>query len=368
MQKSVLVWGGVLGVLLAVGWSLVAGGKGTAEGAADAVAGAQLAQPVRALEVISDRPRPTTAQPDAQGRLWVLQKSGDRLTRREPDGRWTVVIGQGPADFDFDPDIDVRDGSLARNALVHWPDSIALAPDGTVYVADTGYNRIRAIDPATQRIRTVAGDGSTSKLHSLPGPESLQLTPDGALWLVSNKKVYRLVPETGQLDLVYNPERATPQWGVNKGSEYLSDLAADAQGRIYVADNGNMRLLRLDAWSGAAPADPRQPAATVLAGSGKPGFLSTDVPALQSPMGLITGLAMSPEGQLYLYEGAYGRLVRLDERSGRFVTVLRPETPVVAPGQAPVTMDLYPQRLRAGAKGVLYFPDENHSRVLALTP
>ena len=56
------------------------------------------------------------------------------------------------------------------------------------------------------------------------------------------------------------------------------------------------------------------------------------------------------------------------ERSGRFVTVLRPETPVVAPGQAPVTMDLYPQRLRAGAKGVLYFPDENHSRVLALTP
>jgi hypothetical protein len=44
----------------------------------------------------------------------------------------------------------------------------------------------------------------------------------------------------------------------------MADLAADEQGRIYVADNANMRLLRLDAWNGP-PANPRTPAAAVLA-------------------------------------------------------------------------------------------------------
>jgi hypothetical protein len=52
----------------------------------------------------------------------------------------------------------------------------------------------------------------------------------------------------------------------------MADLAADAQGRIYVADNANMRLLRLDAWSGPS-ANPHTPAATVLAGNGTLGVL-----------------------------------------------------------------------------------------------
>jgi sugar lactone lactonase YvrE len=346
---------------------------GTQEGAQEDPPAASAALPIRALEVVGDKTSPSLAMPDAQGRLWVVQQhGGDRVSRRELDGRWTAVVGAGERAVG-----EHGNGGLAVDAArpspdVQSPDSIALAPDGTLYVADTGHHVIRAVDPATLRMRRLAGDGSERTPQSLGSPESLLRTPDGALWFVAGRhrarKVYRLQPETGQLDVAYEPNEATPQWGGNRDSAYIADLAADAQGRIYVADNGNMRLLRLDAWRGA-PINPRAPAATVLAGNGTADVLRTDVPATQSPLGFITSLAVSPDGQLYLYQEAVaGHLVRLDAATGRFVTVLPADAWVKPPGQQAQRLGLRQARLRVGPQGALYLADRLNNRVLVLTP
>lgn len=54
------------------------------------------------------------------------------------------------------------------DANVQSPDSIAFAPDDTLYVADTGNHVIRAVDLATGRIRHVAGDGREGKASRWP--------------------------------------------------------------------------------------------------------------------------------------------------------------------------------------------------------
>lgn len=149
----------------------------------------------------------------------------------------------------------------------------------------------------------------------------------------------------------------------------MADLAADEQGRIYVADNANMRLLRLDAWNGP-PANPCAPVAAVLACNDTLDVLQTDRPSTNSSLGYITCLALGREGQVfYVYETAVeGHLARLDASTGRFVTVLPPETWVRQPEQAPMRLHLRQARLRVGNEGVLYLADRLNHRVLLLTP
>jgi hypothetical protein len=51
------------------------------------------------------------------------------------------------------------DSGLACNAVFNQPKAIAFGNDGTLYTIDQRNLRIRAIDPATKMIRTVAGVG-----------------------------------------------------------------------------------------------------------------------------------------------------------------------------------------------------------------
>jgi len=366
MRKRPVMLSVVLGLVVLVGalWWI---SDGDDRGGFDLHEETQAAPPIlqiRSLEVVNDIVSPSQALPDAQGRLWVLQQyGGDRVSRRELDGSWVTVVGTGEHE---------SDSGLALDANVQSPDSIAFAPDGTLYVADTGNHLIRAVDLTTGRIRHVAGDGKENNARSLAQPESLLRTPDGALWFIAgsfrSRKVYRLEPGTGQFDVAYDPKSASPQWGGNEWGDYMADLAADEQGRIYIADNGNMRLLRLDAWNGP-PANPRAPAATVLAGNGTLGVLQTDRPSIDSPLGYITSLALDPYGQVYVYEAAVeGHLARLDTSTGRFVTVLPPETWVKPPEQAPMRLNLQQAHLRVGNEGVLYLADRLNDRVLLLAP
>ena len=53
-----------------------------------------------------------------------------------------------------------HDGEVATNAFLGGPDGMSVGPDGQIYIADIWSQRIRAIDPSTGVIRTVAGNGA----------------------------------------------------------------------------------------------------------------------------------------------------------------------------------------------------------------
>ena len=86
---------------------------------------------------------------DRQGSLYVADSRNHRIRRITPSGTTTTLAGSTPG---------YKDGA-AGEAQFYLPCGVATAPDGTVYVADTGNHRIRRIKDG--QVTTLAG--------SLPG-------------------------------------------------------------------------------------------------------------------------------------------------------------------------------------------------------
>ena len=77
------------------------------------------------------------------------------LRAQVPAASGTVITIAGKGLFGFS-----GDGGPATNAAFREPYGMAIGPDGTLYIADSGNRRIRAIAPATGVITTVAGNGT----------------------------------------------------------------------------------------------------------------------------------------------------------------------------------------------------------------
>ncbi|MEX2316127.1 MAG: hypothetical protein WD669_03180 [Pirellulales bacterium] len=88
---------------------------------------------------------------DAAGN-WLIADSGNNRIRIVRDGLIETLAGTGKASF-------TGDGGPAFEATFKAPQKLAVARDGTIYIADRANHRVRLIDP-TGKIKTFVGGGS----------------------------------------------------------------------------------------------------------------------------------------------------------------------------------------------------------------
>ena len=69
-----------------------------------------------------------------------------------PSGNVLTIAGSGALGFG-------GDGGPAINASFNFPFGLAIGRDGSLFIADGENNRVRAIDPATGFVNTIAGNG-----------------------------------------------------------------------------------------------------------------------------------------------------------------------------------------------------------------
>ncbi|HEY8430811.1 MAG TPA: hypothetical protein VIL20_20670 [Sandaracinaceae bacterium] len=93
---------------------------------------------------------PTALELEADGSLLVADTLNHVIRRITHDGIITTVAGDGTAGF-------AGDGGPATEARLSQPNGLAVAPDGTIYVADRGNFRVRRIRGGI--IETIAGIG-----------------------------------------------------------------------------------------------------------------------------------------------------------------------------------------------------------------
>jgi len=140
---------------------------------------------------------------DASENLYVSDMGSNQVFEITQAGAVSVVAGNGLAGFS-------GDGGPASQAQLNAPGGIAFDSAGTLYIADSGNNRIR----------TVTTDGT---IHTIAGSGVAGFAGDGS---------------TSDFAAFVNP----------------LGVAVDASGNVYVADSGNNRVRMLSRQTTPTPA------------------------------------------------------------------------------------------------------------------
>src|ERR1700741_2619345 len=93
---------------------------------------------------------PSAEAYDASGNLFFVDTNRNQVFEVSLSGTLTIVAGNGTQGF-------AGDSALAIHAELNAPQGVATGADGTVYISDTGNQRIRSI--VNGMIATVAGTG-----------------------------------------------------------------------------------------------------------------------------------------------------------------------------------------------------------------
>lgn len=293
---------------------------------------------------------------DGAGNAWIVELTGQRLLKVDPEGKLVVAGGTGKKGNE-------GDGGPAKEATFNDMHALAIHPDGTIYLADTHNNRIRRYDPKTGTIsafagvgtgaKGYAGDGGPAKEARFSGIFCIALDPQGKRLCVTdlgNRRIRVIDLATGRIDLAAgNGEKGVPQDGKPAREQPLVDpraAAIDREGRIYILERSGNALrvvekggaIRTALGGLAGPKhlciDPRGdviiadtdhhrivkylPGAdsarnlVVLAGTGKKGSSGAGGAALGVALNEPHGVAIGPEGMLYIVDSLNDRVFRLD--------------------------------------------------------
>lgn len=161
------------------------------------------------------------------------------------------------------------DGAPAKQAVLNFPTAVAIDGEGNLYIADTMNHRIRMVDGATGIIRTIAGTGHGRYAGDGGPAESASLQDPSALVL-------------------------------------------DGLGHLYIADQSNNRIRMVDLRTGLI---------STLAGNGTAAYNGDDLPALEASLAGPSGLAMGPDGTLYIADTFNGRIRSVVLDKGTIQTV-----------------------------------------------
>lgn len=239
-----------------------------------------------------------------------------------PSATITTIAGTGTFGF-------AGDGGAATAAQLNSPYGVAWdAISGTVYVADTLNNRIRAI-ASDGTISTVLGAGAPSAALqvALNQPRGLAMDSLGRLYVADtgNHVIRRYDPRPFSSTTGYNRATATVQTLAGDGNPGYLDgvtgpsarlrqpaaVAVDGQGNLYIADTGNnvVRELVLDASKQDLTANS---SIRTVAGNGTSGYAGDEGPATQAELNAPFGVAVRDDGDVLIADTGNNYLRLLD--------------------------------------------------------
>jgi len=247
---------------------------------------------------------------DSQGNLYIADTLNHSIRRVDRRGVVTTVAGTGEPGYS-------GDGAPGTAARLSSPAGVAIGFGDTVYIADTGNNRVRqlaadgTISPfAGTGEPRYAGDGGPATSAPLNNPQGLAFDDVGNLYIADtfNNRVRRVDLDGSITTVAGTDARGFSGDGglarvaeLNLATGSLTSgqaLALDTQGNLYIADAENHRVRKV-ALNGVI---------ATVAGNGHVGYSGDGGPATSAPLNFPLGVAVDRYGVLYVADTANGRV------------------------------------------------------------
>ena len=234
---------------------------------------------------------------DAQGNIYLAEELNNRVRKVDTNGVITTFAGTGAAGFS-------GDNGLAAQAQLNGPLGLCVAPSGDIYVNDQGNKRVRKISPAGT-ITTVAGNGAAS--HSGDGgpataagmviPIRCAVDKSGNLFIVDQgaHRVRKVDTSGGISTFAGNGSQGFSGDGGPAAQAAMNNptaAATDAAGNLYVTDQSNQRIRRIDSTG----------TIQTVAGNGNTSFSGDGGPATAAAMNFPGGIVLDSSNALYIVD------------------------------------------------------------------
>ena len=226
------------------------------------------------------------------------------IYRVDRDNRLTIVAGNG--------DRDARcEGGNARETPLDLVFDIKSAPDGGFYFIDN-HNCLRKLAPEGV-VEVVAGsdeslhggDGGAALEATFTYLESMDVAPDGSVYLTDANRIRRIGPD-GVIHTIAGAAEAGYAGDGGPAAEalldYPTDVAIAPDGSVYIADTGNACIRRIDNAGMIS---------TVAGVCGTTGGLQEGVPATESYFEWPWDIAFGPDGSLYVADVDNSRVAKV---------------------------------------------------------
>ncbi|HJT88176.1 MAG TPA: NHL repeat-containing protein, partial [Bryobacteraceae bacterium] len=252
---------------------------------------------------------------DGSGDVFIADTGNNRVREVTPDGNINTVAGTGVPGWE-------GDGGPANQALLHAPMGVAVDANGNLYIADTANASIREVT-TDGNINTFAGvgyaaftgDGGPANSAQLNQPQDVTVAPNGAIFIADTGNGHiRMVTSDGNINSVAG----------NGGVGYAGDgsvatsaelgvpmaVAADSAGNYYLAEFQNNRIRKVDSKGNIS----------TIVGNGNLGFSGDGAAATSASLNQPTGVAVDGSGNLYIADQWNLRIRKVDS-SGNITTI-----------------------------------------------
>lgn len=249
---------------------------------------------------------------DRSGNIYVADRHNHCVRRIDAaSGIVTTFAGNGSAGY-------AGDGGPAAGAGLSEPNGLGFDPEERhLFIADVADNRVRAVDLALGTIATLAGtgeaahtgDGGPAAAAGVWGARAVKVAADGRVYILERQgsSLRAVDPRTGVITRVagtgargYDGDGGPALAAVFDAPK---EMAIDGNGDLLIVDTENHAIRRIDLASGIVD---------TIAGGHKGGE-GDGGPARQAGLGRPHGIAVGPDGALYIGDTENHRIRKLTD-------------------------------------------------------
>jgi DNA-binding beta-propeller fold protein YncE len=303
------------------------------------------------------------------GALYVCDTGNHRIRQIDRDGVITTVVGTGKAGY-------AGDGGAATAANLNEPYEVRFDGDGSMYFVEMKNHVVRKVDRRTGAVSTMAGsgepgssgDGGPAAAAQLNQPHAIQLDPAGrSLYVcdIGNHRLRRIDLTTGVITTFAGDgtKRPTPD-GARVGPLLPLNgpraIDFDADGNLWLALREGNAVYRID-----------MKAQTIhhVAGTGKQGFTGNGGPAKDATLSGPKGIAVGPDGDVYLADTESHSVRRIDLKRGTLELVAGTGGKGDGPDGEPLKCRFArPHGIFVDRDGAVFVGDSENHRVRVISP